>query len=485
MNSSAQDKSAPCVVWFRQDLRTKDNPALRAAADSGKPVICLFILDDQNPGEWSAGGASLWWLHHSLNELSGKLEKAGGALVLRRGDARKIIPDIMESTSADSIFWNRRYAPFDIELDKILKEDLQSGGYDVNTSNGRLLFEPWEVETQSGGPYRVFTPFWKAMQAKGINREPLPEVTRLYGPKSLPNSDALDDWALLPTKPDWAQGFKSEWSPGQSGALTRLKDFLNDAVGSYSDDRNRPDKTGTSGLSPHLHFGEISPLQIWSATQDRLAQEEVPADHAKTFLSEIAWREFSYSLLFYNPKMLDKELNEKFRKFPWVSDREKLKAWQQGQTGYPVVDAGMRQLWQTGWMHNRVRMITGSFLVKHLLIDWREGMKWFWDTLVDADIASNTASWQWIAGCGADAAPYFRIFNPMTQGERFDPSGDYVRKYVPELQKMPKKHIHTPWEADAAVLKEAGVQLGKDYPYPIVDHKPARQAALDAYEKIK
>ncbi len=483
--SKSSDKK-PCIVWFRQDLRTKDNPALRAAADSDKPVICVYLLDDKNPGDWKIGGASRWWLHHSLTELSEKLNEAGSRLILRRGDAKDVIPDLIETTGADTIYWNRRYAPYDIELDKSLKETLKSQNVEVKTSNGRLLFEPWEIETQSGGPYRVFTPFWKAMQAKGISREPLPEVTKLEDgtTKSL-TADDLDDWDLLPTKPDWAKSFSDCWSPGQAGALNRLNDFLDDAVRSYSDERNRPDKKGTSGLSPHLHFGEISPLQVWSVTQDRLAQEKIPGDHAKVFLSEIAWREFSYSLLYYNPKMLDEELNQKFSKFPWQSDTEKLKAWQQGKTGYPIVDAGMRQLWQTGWMHNRVRMIVGSFLVKHLLIDWREGMKWFWDTLVDADIASNTASWQWIAGCGADAAPYFRIFNPMTQGEKFDPSGDYVRQYVPELQKMPKKHIHTPWEADASVLKEAGVRLGENYPCPIDEHKPASKAALDAYETIK
>ena len=472
-------------MWFREDLRTDDNPALRAASDAGRPVICLYILDDDTPGKWKTGGAARWWLHHSLCSLAGKLEMAGSKLLLRQGDSQQIIKEVVKKTGAENVYWNRRYAPYHLDADKELKSSLEDEGVTVHSYNGQLLHEPWEIENQSGEPYRVFTPFWKAMQKKDAIRELHASVQKLTSPDQLPQSDDISEWGLLPTKPDWAASFQEMWTPGQDGAKARLRIFLEDAINSYKDDRNRPDMESTSGLSPHLHFGEISPVQLWWATKQACAEGQVPEAQAHVFLSEIAWREFSYSLLFYNPGMLDEELNKKFTEFPWKRDEKSLSAWQRGKTGYPIVDAGMRQLWQTGWMHNRVRMIVGSFLVKHLLQDWRDGMDWFWDTLVDADIANNTASWQWIAGCGADAAPYFRIFNPMTQGEKFDPNGDYVREYVPELKEMPAKHIHTPWEAPQCVLEAAGVKLGDTYPIPIVDHAKARKQALAAYEKIK
>lgn len=472
-------------MWFREDLRLDDNPALRAAVDSGKPVLCVYVLDDDAEDDFALGGAQRWWLHHSLGDLSAGIDKAGSRLILRRGNAEKAIKNLVKESGACGIYWNRRYAPYQVKLDKTLKSDLQDDGIEVVSCNGRLIYEPWEIETKSGDPYRVYTPFWRSMKQKNAVRDTLPGVRKLDGPSDYPKSDELDDWNLLPSKPNWATGFDAVWSPGEKGAREKLRDFLDGPASAYKSDRDRPDKEATSRLSPHLHFGEISPVQVWHAVTQKREEGSLPDSQAETYLGEIGWREFSYTLIYNNPRMFHSELQEKFRGFPWSQSEKNLKAWQQGRTGYPIVDAGMRQLWQTGWMHNRIRMVVGSFLVKHLLIDWREGMHWFWDTLVDADEGNNTAQWQWIAGCGADAQPFFRIFNPMTQGEKFDPDGTYVRSYVEELKDMPAKHIHTPWEAPDDVLRKAGVTLGETYPEPIVDHKPARERALDAYNKIK
>ena len=323
------------------------------------------------------------------------------------------------------------------------------------------------------------------MKARGTVRQAIKSANSMSWAQHSLQSLELEELDLLPTSPNWAADFSSQWQPGEAGARQRLARFISEAATHYSDARNRPDKLGTSGLSPHLQHGEISPVQIWHAIKFAVDAGDIPFDQADVFLSEIAWREFSYVLLFHNPDMLAKEINPKFSNFPWHQDSAKLKAWQSGKTGYPIVDAGMRELWQTGWMHNRVRMIVGSFLVKHLLINWRDGMAWFWDTLLDADIGANTASWQWIAGCGADAAPYFRIFNPMLQGAKFDPNGDYIRRFVPELEKLPTKYLNEPWEAPKAILQEAGIVLGDNYPHPIVDHKKARDLALAAYQKTK
>lgn len=475
----------PCIFWFREDLRLRDNPALQTAVSSGQPIICVFIFDEESPGDWSVGGARKWWLHHSLDVLSKDLAAMGGQLVIQRGQADEVLPDLVKTSGADHVYWTRRYAPYQIETDKGIKEGLEQSGVNVTSINGRLLFEPWRFKTGGGTAYRVFTPFWRSLKSEGEVRSPAPTIERLETAKSDVTSLALADLDLLPVSPDWASGFGEVWTPGEAGAKVRLDRFIQDAVANYSDDRNRPDVNGTSGLSPHLQHGEISPVQIWHAVQTAIDSGEIPEKQAQKFLSEIAWREFSYVLLFANPDMLDTEIQKKFEAFPWVDDLGNLEAWQKGITGYPIVDAGMRQLWQTGWMHNRVRMIVGSFLVKHLLIDWRHGMHWFWDTLVDADIGANTASWQWIAGCGADAAPYFRIFNPMTQGTKFDPDGDYVRQFVPEIADLPNKYLNTPWDAPEDVLKEAGVVLGDTYPEPIVDHKQARERALSAYAEIK
>ena len=474
----------PALLWFRQDLRLGDNPALAAARRTGAPVIPVFIFDETLAHP--PGAASRWWLHHSLAALSADLEKLGAGLVLRRGPAARVIPALVEETGAAHVFWNRRYFPDHIEADKRLKSSLTEAGVKVETFNGSLLREPWELKTGSGGAYRVFTPFWKALKAAGPARaeaQARPRVLETAGAKI--QSDTLGDWGLLPQKPDWAREFAAAWTPGEAGARQRLSEFLNNAVHDYTDGRDRPDKDYTSRLSPHLAFGEISPLQVWQTTQAKMSEGAVSDDAGHKFLSELAWREFSYSLIFNNEKLPEAPLREEFADYPWRDDRKALEAWRKGLTGYPIVDAGMRQLWRTGWMHNRVRMIVASFLIKDLLIRWQDGEAWFWDTLVDADLANNAASWQWVAGCGADAAPYFRIFNPVTQGEKFDPEGDYVREFVPELRNLPAKHIHAPWKAPEDVLDKAGVKLGESYPHPIVDHAAARKRALDGYGTIK
>lgn len=474
---------APVIVWFRQDLRLSDNPALEAALQTGQTVLPLFILDDETPGQWKRGGASRWWLHHSLAALSGALEAIGSRLLLRRGSADAVLKALIGETGATAVFWNRCYEPFSCERDKSIKAELSSNGLDVQSFNASLLAEPWTVRNKSGDPFRVFSPFWRNVRAELDPGGPLKAPEHLPSPEKWPESGGLKNWNLLPNDPDWAEGFNMVWTPGETGARKRLEDFLRNGAKHYSGGRDRPDKPYTSGLSPHLHFGEISPRQIVSAIES--AREDIGDRNAEKFLSELGWREFSYSLLFNFPELPHGNYQKKFDRFPWRKDSAALTAWQRGQTGYPMVDAGMRELWATGWMHNRVRMITASFLIKHLMIDWREGEKWFWDTLVDADLANNSASWQWVAGSGADAAPYFRIFNPVTQGEKFDPEGEYVRKWVPELARLPGKYLNQPWEAGPLVLKEAGVELGKTYPAPIVDHKTARERALAAFQSLK
>ena len=475
---------APVIVWFRNDLRVKDNPALHAARETGAPVIALYVLDDDAPH--AHGGAARWWLHHSLIALAKDLESAGTGLILRRGDSEKQLKAVLRESGAKSVFWNRRYFAKHIAVDKKLKSDFENDGVKVVSFNGALLREPWEVRTNSGGPYRVYSPFWRSLRAMGPAREkPLAAMRKIAGPGKPPSSDRIEDWDLPPSKPNWAKEFGTLWKPGERGAHETLKAFLDSPVDHYADGRNRPDLELTSRLSPHLAFGEISPVQIWSETRARIDSGDVNEKSADKFLSEIAWREFSYNLLFHYEGLPEAPLREEFADYPWRDDKEGLRAWKKGLTGYPIVDAGMRQLWTTGWMHNRVRMIVASFLIKDLLVPWQEGEAWFWDTLVDADLANNAASWQWVAGCGADAAPYFRIFNPVSQGEKFDPEGDYVRAFVPELAKMPSKYIHAPWTAPQEILRESGVTLGNSYPKPIIDHSHARRRALEGYDKIK
>ena len=467
----------PIIVWFRRDLRVADNPALSEAVKSGQPVICLYILETEKERE--LGGASLWWLHHSLESLSKDLAAIGAKLILRKGQAFRVLDRLIEETGTDSVYWNRRYDLGPREIDAAIKADLIGRGLTVKSFRANLLSEPWTVKTKTDNYYKVFTPYWRAAQDSLDTSDPLPVPTSITSYADDIKSESLGALGLLPTTPDWGAKMAPHWTIGSKGAKQALKQFLSGPVTDYTEDRNRPDKEdGTSKLSPHLAFGEISPKQIWHACKDDL-------NTARKFLAEIGWREFSYVLLYHNPKLATENFKSAFDAFEWNHSENNLPAWQHGQTGYPFVDAGMRQLWQTGWQHNRVRMVTASFLIKHLLIDWREGEKWFHDTLVDADPASNAASWQWVAGSGADAAPYFRIFNPFTQGEKFDPNGDYVRKFIPELKHLPNKFIHRPWEAPKLVLLEAGVKLGENYPEPIVDHKFARDRALAGYKATR
>jgi len=474
----------PLLIWFRSDLRRSDNPALHWAVGTGKPVIALYVLEGDFDGMRPLGGASKWWLHHSLARHGERLAKCGIQLVLKCGDPEKAISEVVTETGADTIAWNRRYDANAIAVDTDIKASLSSAGLTVRSFNGSLLVEPWEQKTRSGTPFRVFTPFWKSILAGPEPRTPLSAppapVPSSVGASSL-DLEALD---LLPDR-NWADGFQAHWEPGEAGAQRALARFLDSGLRSYGKGRDVPGQCNTSMLSPHLQFGEISPVQIWNAARTAEGMDDTLAAAATKFLSEIAWREFAYHLLFHNPDLATENYSSTFDAFPWQFDRALFDAWKTGTTGYPIVDAGMRQLWKTGWMHNRVRMVAASFLIKHLMIDWRRGEKWFWDTLVDADVANNPAGWQWVAGSGADAAPYFRIFNPVLQGEKFDSDGTYVRRWVPELSGLENKWLHKPWKAPDAVLRSAGIKLGQTYPNPLVDHDAARKRALDAYSELR
>ena len=456
---------------------------------TGAPVLCVFVFDEQSDGLRPLGGASRWWLHHSLAALDAQLGKAGGRLHLVEGKAGDLLAHITEACDAAAVFWTRRYGGAEIAIDTAIKQVLLDRQVEVASFNGQLLFEPWELKTGSEGYYRVFTPFWRAALKRPEPARPLAAVKAIKSqpwPASAPPTCSLQDLGLLPVGLDWAGGLRKTWTPGEAGAQERLLDFLQGPANEYSARRDCPAEQVTSCLSPHLRFGEISPRQIWNSVAQARESDGVAETNASKFLSEIGWREFSYSLLFHNPDLAAKNINPAFDAFPWRQpDAADLKAWQRGQTGYPIVDAGMRELWQTGTMHNRVRMVVASFLIKHLLIDWRIGEDWFWDTLCDADPASNATSWQWVAGSGADAAPYFRIFNPVLQGEKFDGGGAYVRHYVPEIAGLPDKYIHKPWAAPDNVLAAANVVLGETYPRPIVDHGVARARALKAYKATR
>ncbi len=457
---------------------------MSAAEAAGATIYPLYVLEDEVAGGRVPGGASKWWLDKSLKSLRSDISQRGGKLICRKGEAKAIIADLVKEVEADAVFWGRRYSQPEIDRDADTKKALKGDGVEVQSFNTTLLTEPWAYKTTSGGYYKVFTPYWRAVRESYEAPDPMQAPERFAGVGI--ESDEIEDWGLHPVSPDWSTGFDSLWTPGEAGARERLSDFLDGPVRSYEEMRNRPDvEDGTSGLSPHLRHGEISPATIWRAVMGRINRGLKEEGSAWSFLSEVVWREFSYVLLYHNPKMGEANYDKKFDKMPWRSSESDLKRWQDGQTGYPIVDAGMRQLWHTGWMHNRVRMIVASLLTKHLLIHWKDGEDWFWDTLVDADPGSNAAGWQWTAGSGADASPYFRVFNPITQGEKFDESGDYVRKWCPELKDLPKKHLHAPWQAGKDVLKKAGVKLGETYPEPIIDHKDGRQRALDAWETLK
>ncbi len=473
---------ATAIIWFRQDLRIHDNPALNHAVSSGLPVMALYILDDVTSKQWSLGSASRWWLHHSLEKLSLDLSTLNIPLILRSGKSKIIIEELLQQQEIKLFSWNRCYEPFAIERDKEIKNLLQKHEIDVQSFNGSLLQEPWQVLNQQQNFFKVFTPFWKAC-LKQFQLSPLiakPKKQALINNELIKkfHSEHLDDWKLLPTKPNWAQKFHTIWQPGEQGAHKQLKSFLKNNINQYADLRDRPDLNATSSLSPHLHFGELSPKQIWHAVLQGVLEQEINTKQSEMFLRQLGWREFSYHLLYHIPTLATENLRKNFDLFPWQHDEKLLKVWQKGQTGYPIIDAGMRQLWQVGYMHNRVRMIVASFLTKDLLIHWSIGEEWFWDTLVDADLANNAASWQWVAGTGADAAPYFRIFNPILQGKKFDPNGDYVKYWIPELKHVDVKFIHEPW-----LLPEA-LQV-KNYPKPIISHEFARDRALQSYDKVK
>lgn len=477
--------ASPILVWFRRDLRLSDHAALSEAVASGRPVVPVFVFDEAAAGAWTLGGASRWWLHHSLAAHAQAISEIGGRLVLRRGKTAEALLDLVEETGADAVFCSRGYEPWASALEREVRDELASKAVNLKRFAGQLLHDPDRLLTKAETPFKVYTPFWRQLASHDGFGRPRSAPARIPLPKRVPKSDRLDDWGLLPTRPDWAGGLRAAWTPGETAAKKRLSQFLSDAVQRYASARDRPDVAGTSRLSPHLAFGEISVRQCWWAATSRSGKSGRGEKGIETFLKELAWREFSAHLLHHWPLFPDEPFREEFAAFPWRPDKTLLRAWQRGKTGYPIVDAGMRELWTTGYMHNRVRMITASFLIKHLLQPWQDGEAWFWDTLVDADLASNAANWQWVAGSGADAAPYFRIFNPIKQGETFDPEGHYVRRWVPELGKLPAAVIHAPWRASEDVLAVAGVEIGHTYPAPLVDHSEARARALDALEMLK
>ncbi len=478
--------TAPIIFWFRQDLRLRDHPGLCAAAATGKPLIALYILDTETSGLRPPGGASRWWLHHSLQALADELQAHYGfSLLLRHGPTCEIITHLIAESGADALYCSRQYEPGAAVLEQRLHEQCSEADIEFKRFPGTLLFEPGTVLTRNNEPYKVFTPFWRACRGRPEPAFPKPLPEHIEGYRGKLPSDRLDSWSLTPHTPDWADGFRAYWQPGAEGAADKLARFLAEGIRDYADGRDHPSREGVSRLSPHLHFGEISPRSLWHASRSKALQVPELSEQVDKFLSELGWREFAYHLLQFFPEVSEQPFKPQFGAFPWRDNPAALCAWQRGQTGYPLVDAGMRELWHSGYMHNRVRMIVASFLTKHLLIHWREGEAWFWDTLLDADLANNVMGWQWVAGSGADAAPYFRIFNPTAQGEKFDRHGDYIRQWVPELARLPDKYIHRPFEAPAEVLAAANIVLGEHYPKPVVEHQVARKAALEAYEQIK
>jgi len=464
------------LVWFRQDLRIADNPALFEACTNHETVIALYILDEKNS---VLGEAQAWWLHHSVIALNDSLNKQLGlTLTLRKGEPFAIISELVNTLSIDAVYWNRCYEPSSIERDKKIKATLQQRNIEVVSFNASLLNEPWAIKNKSGEFFKVFTPYWKACRQTLIS-SPAKLIT--HKPASIDvKSDDLQTWGLLP-RLNWASQFPQFWTPGEEGAQQRLNNFIKHHLQGYKTNRNIPAKQATSHLSPHLHFGEISPWAILRALEYAKLEPHSDLAGIEHFLSELGWREFSYYLLYHFPSLPYKNFKSEFDAFPWHNDQSLLTCWQKGMTGYPIVDAGMRELWATGYMHNRVRMIVASFLTKGLFIDWRLGADWFLDTLVDADLANNSAGWQWVAGCGVDAAPYFRIFNPVLQSQKFDPNGSYIRRWVPELSSLNNTAIHAPWES----MNETLIYSKTKYPKPIINHSEARSKALDYYNHLK
>lgn len=476
----------PTIIWFRQDLRLKDNPALAAAIARGGPILPIYIWAPEEQGNWSPGAASRWWLHHSLISLDRSLRELGSSLTILQGESESALREMILKTGANAVFWNRCYEPEILKRDRELSVALSSAGVEAHVFNSALLFEPGEILNAAGQPFQVFTPFWKTCLAARYTPVVTDALTMIAKFPAETNSLAVANLKLLPAI-DWTAGMQAAWQPGEQGAEAQLQIFLDAALDNYPEQRDRPDIEGVSRLSPHLHFGELGPRQIWNAVQSRIEQGCPPEKEkaAWSYLRQLGWREFAYHLMSHFPHTPENPLRPEFSAFPWQPDASALKAWKRGRTGYPLIDAAMRELWSTGWMHNRMRMVVASFLVKDVLISWQTGAKWFWDTLVDADLANNTLGWQWTAGCGADAAPYFRIFNPVKQGEKFDPDGDYVRRWVPELGQLSAEWIHRPWEAPALLLCEAGVVLGENYPHRIIDHGFGRERALTALGKIR
>ena len=478
---------SPTIVWFRQDLRLRDHPALLAAVRRGGPVVPVYIWDEEGEGKWAPGAASRWWLHQSLVALADSLNQRGSRLVVRRGRSQTELSALIDETGAGAVYWNRRYEPAVRRRDAVIKQALGEAGVEARSFNGALLHEPHEISNKQGGPFQVFTPFWRHCLTREVAAPGGRVPTFPAEPGTWPPAREIAELNLLPVR-DWAKGLRKAWVPGEAGAGRALQRFVRESMDGYSVKRDFPADQCTSRLSPHLHFGEISPRRIWAEVAKSGESQGVfpPSQGAQVFLKEVGWREFAHHLLYHFEYTPEQPLRAEWTSFPWREDGGRLlEAWQRGQTGYPIVDAGMRELWATGGMHNRVRMVVASFLVKHLRLPWQRGAAWFWDTLVDADLASNTMGWQWSAGCGADAAPYFRIFAPVLQGRKFDGGGAYVRRWVPELDRLPAKYLHAPWEAPAAVLKSAEVELGLTYPRPIVDHAEARAEALAAYAELR
>jgi deoxyribodipyrimidine photo-lyase len=463
------------LVLFRRDLRLADNPALSAACASHAQVLPVFIQEPGEGGDWAAGSASRWWLHHSLTALDTRLRETHAGLYLRQGDTLKILRELIKRTGSTAVYWNRRYEPASIARDTHVKRTLCEQGVEVHSSNATLWFEPWQISTMQDEAYRVFTPYWRKLRPQLHPTEPLSEPV-LPGWRQLSGGLSLPELGLLPSI-RWDAGLAEAWQPGEAGAKEALEVFRDDALDRYAQARDLPARHGTSRLSAHLHFGEISPRQIHFEL-DRWVQR-VDATHRpdiEPYLRELGWREFAYHLLFHFPKTPTENFNRRFTDFEWAPpDGAQLARWQQGRSGIPLVDAGMRELWHTGWMHNRVRMIVASFLTKNLRQHWLHGARWFWDALVDADLANNTLGWQWVAGCGADAAPYFRVFNPVTQAMKFDSTGIYLRRWLPELAGAPLALLHEPWK-DPALLTRSG------YPAPMVDLSTSRLEALAAYQ---
>ncbi len=472
------------LVWIRQDLRVEDHPALRAGASAGGAVVPVWIWAPEEEGRWAPGGASRWWLDRSLASLAQELAGRGSRLVLARGPSSDRLLALARQCGAARVFWSRRYEPAAAARDRATAAALRAAGLETREFPGALLHDPERLLTRGGGPYKVFTPFWRALAAGQAPAPPLPAPSRLPAPAAWPVSVPLVDLELAP-RPDWAGGLRAVWRPGTKGAASLLRRLRREIVGGYEQARDLLDREGTSRLSPHLHFGEVSPRQVWHAAGG--SGDVVGAggaDGVAAYRRQLVWREFAHHLLHHFPETPEEPLRPEFADLPWREDTAALRAWRRGRTGYPLVDAGMRELWATGWMHNRARMVASSFLVKHLLLPWQTGARWFWDTLVDADLANNTLGWQWTAGCGADAAPFFRIFNPVRQGERFDAGGGYVRRWVPELARLPARWLHRPWAAPPAELEAAGVSLGRDYPAPLVEHERARRRALAALAEM-